>query len=380
MQDSEYATSGELPHMKEFDASSRASDEYLEKTYLFKMFKTATMDTLANASSCDISSCPGAAQSSNTLETLPAEEEYACEVITGKPKGAAIQKQVTVPPAWGMHALYILGYSVKEILGFNESNAVVTRRCETAAEGHSVAVKCLSTRNQELRDSIQKEYHILNQMSHKSIVVASEFHQSRFDMWLCMEYCQDTVEARVNRDGPIRRDSKEIQLLRELAEGVDYLHTLGGVAHRDLKPSSLLLKQTESGIPQLKIGGFSRARTLAGRVALGAGAHLGLYSAPEVWHNHMGMEEPADIFSLGLCLCFMLLGEAGLPVRLTDSIALNSFMMLGLPERCWPGVGVELELLLRQCLLPQPNSRPDASDLLAEAAFPGVRSPRPPAR
>jgi len=270
--------------------------------------------------------------------------------------------------------LFILGYSVKEILG-SSMTSVVIRRCEVRSDGQNVAVNCLATRDQDQRDTLQKEYAILRQMAHESIVRAVALHHGRFDMWLCMEYCHGTVEAHVNENGPIRPDSRDVQLLRELAEGVRYLHTLGGVAHRDLRPSSLLLRHTEDGL-QLKIGGFSRARPLAGRVALGKGANPSVYSPPEVWLNHMGMEEPADIWSLGMCMCFMQLGEGRLPVRLEDSIAVNAFVMLGLPERRWAGLSHGVEMIMRQCLAPQPNSRPDTADLLADASFPGQTVPR----
>jgi serine/threonine protein kinase len=367
-------TLGGLPLEKEPDTGTSASDRYLQRVYPFKHFRTADVLT-------DVGSGSSHTATSSTLETMHSAQNTqdtlaimedrgdADEPFPGKPRAAVPYHKVTVPPAWGIHALLNLGYSVKEILGSSMTNVVI-RRCEVRSEGQNVAVKCLSTRDQDQRGEIQKEYDILRQMAHENIVRSIALHESKFDMWLCMEYCHGTVEAHVNENGPIRPDSKEVQLLRELVEGVHYLHTLGGVAHRDLRPSSLLLRHAEDGL-QLKVGGFSRARPLAGRVALGKGANPSIYSPPEVWLNHMGMEEPADIWSLGMCLCFMQLGEGRLPVRLEDSIAVNALLMLGLPERRWAGLSHGVEMILRQCLAPQPNSRPDAADLLADASFPG---------
>mmetsp|Transcript_101270 Transcript_101270/g.286755 ORF Transcript_101270/g.286755 Transcript_101270/m.286755 type:complete len:387 (+) Transcript_101270:163-1323(+) len=369
MQDAAIGTQGALGAFqyqseRDSEADLSESDKYLQRAYPFMQFKTA--DSLMDVG------CGGThPATSSTLETLRSAQntQDTLLAVEEEPRASVSYQKVTVPPAWGIHALLNLGYSVKEIVGSNMTNVVV-RRCEVRSDGQNVAVKCLSTRNQDQRYTIQKEYDILSQMSHKNIVRAVALHQSTFDMWLCMEYCHGTVEAYVNENGPIRPESKDVQLLRELAEGVHYLHTLGGVAHRDLRPSSLLLRHTEAGL-QLKIGGFSRARPLAGRVALGKGASPSIYSPPEVWLNHMGMEEPADIWSLGMCMCFMQLGEGRLPVRLEDSIAVNAFCMLGLPERRWAGLSHGVEMLLRQCLAPQPNSRPDAADLLADASFPG---------
>jgi len=368
-------TPGGYPLEKEPDAGTSASDKYLQRVYPFKQFKTADVltDVGSGSSHAATSSTLETMHSAqNTLDTLAIMEDRgdADEAVSSKPRAAVpYHKVVTVPPAWGIHALFNLGYSVKEILGSSMTNVII-RRCEVRSENTNLAVKCLPTRDQDQRDNIQKEYDILSQMSHENIVRAIALHESKFDMWLCMDYCHGTVEAHVNENGPIRPDSGEVQLLRELAEGVHYLHTLGGVAHRDLRPSSLLLRRTEDGL-QLKIGGFSRARPLAGRVALGKGASPSVYSPPEVWLNHMGMEEPADIWSLGMCMCFMQLGEGRLPVRLEDSLAVNAFLMLGLPERRWAGLSHGVEMIMRQCLAPQPNSRPDAADVLADAAFPG---------
>lgn len=360
------------PLEKESHAGISESDKYLQRVYPFKDFTTAdslplvSSSSSQNGASLTLETMHSTLDALLTLDTLPTVEDRgdADELAPGKPKAAVPSHSVTVPPAWGIHALFNLGYSVKEVIGSNRADVVI-RRCVVRSGNHSVAVKCLSSRDQDQRDAVRREYDLLREMAHESIVQAIALHQSKFDVWLCMEYCQGTVETYVNENGPIRADAKEVQLLRELAEGVHYLHTRGGVAHRDLRPSNLLLRPREAGL-KLKIGGFSRARRLAGRVALGKGVSPSMYSPPEVWLGHPGREEPADLWSLGMCMWFVLLGEARLPVRLEDSNSVNAFLLLGLPKGRWAGLSHAVEMRLRQCLAPQPNSRPDIAELLAE--------------
>src|SRR5262249_14390438 len=101
------------------------------------------------------------------------------------------------------------------------------------------------------------------------------------------------------------------ELLRQLADALDYAHNQG-VVHRDLKPGNILLD--DAG--QAHIADFSIARLLSetqtnltttGRV-MGTPA----YMAPEQFTSSK-VDPPADIYSLGMVVYQLVTGAVAFP-------------------------------------------------------------------
>ncbi len=136
-------------------------------------------------------------------------------------------------------------------------------------------------------------------------------------------------------------------LLRELASGLQYLHSYD-IMHRDLKPQNLLI--TEDG--HLKLGDFGFARSLPRDDMAATLCGSPLYMAPEVL-SRQRYDAKCDLWSVGCIAWEMLTGSppftASTPMELLDVI--NSSLPVLPPavaESLPPPLTELLMLLLRR--------------------------------
>lgn len=155
-----------------------------------------------------------------------------------------------------------------------------------------------------------------------------------------------------------------LHLGARIARALDHAHR-HGVLHRDLKPANLLIDPARN---LLKLADFGLAR-LDGADTTRTGTALGSLDtqAPELLAG-APVDARSDLYSLGALLFLMLDGalpHAGLP--LPERLRARAG---GPPPRLrspQPGCPQALETLVRHCLAPQPDDRPDHAAAVAEA-------------
>ncbi len=97
--------------------------------------------------------------------------------------------------------------------------------------------------------------------------------------------------------------------LRQLLQGVEYLHALG-IAHRDLKLENLLV-DSQGQLLIADLGSAARCRTPDGKtIQLDSGVTVGSreYNAPEMNTEETYQGEKVDVFAAGACLFIMVVG------------------------------------------------------------------------
>lgn len=72
--------------------------------------------------------------------------------------------------------------------------------------------------------------------------------QTRFDLYIQMEFCESNLQQRLNASRIESEERKRI--FKEIVEGLHYIHSRS-IVHRDLKPPNIMLK---NGV--VKIGDF----------------------------------------------------------------------------------------------------------------------------
>jgi serine/threonine protein kinase len=170
-----------------------------------------------------------------------------------------------------------------------------------------------------------------------------------------------------------------------LAEALAYAHSQG-VLHRDVKPDNVLINQY--GRPMLADFNLSlepqaQARestgTFGGTLSYMSPEHLDAFNSADPTPHHV-VREPADIYSLGVVLFELAVGQRpfGPPPPLPDQgsrlRALADQRRLGAPSARSqrPAVTIALDRIIRRCLAPEPEARFASADQLA-ARLDGAR-------
>jgi serine/threonine protein kinase len=133
--------------------------------------------------------------------------------------------------------------------------------------------------------------------------------------------------------GPKLDDKLAQAILRELAEAIEYVHSLD-VVHRDIKPGNILVRSIEP--LDLVLTDFGIASILDGAsVRFTSLSRTGMYGAPETISGKVS--KATDYWSLGMIIAEVISGRhplAGLSDRVIDSyITDNRVELKDLPEK-----------------------------------------------
>lgn len=272
----------------------------------------------------------------------------------------------------------MFGFEIGEVLG--TGSMAVVRRAVRTSDRKEVAVKCVSSQDEEHRRFTREEYDLMRKLSHPAIACAYSFHERLFDVCICMEYCADgCVQSYVEQHGAFDVDSGQ-RLLWQFLTGVDYLHCKR-VVHRDLKPANLVL---HSGASVVKITDFNSAKQIGATVPklteltmqiadVHDGGSVMLtdrgsqhFKAPEIRFGHV-WNERVDIWSYGLCAHFML--AATLPFDSENRVVSECWVAGRNPDIQFDNISEVMKNLILQCLTVNMRNRPVAMELLLHPAF-----------
>jgi serine/threonine-protein kinase len=153
----------------------------------------------------------------------------------------------------------------------------------------------------------KREAKLLEALDHENIVKGFELRSAEGYLFCAMEHVDGaTVEERIERDGPFD-ERLALYVTREIARALSYLDRRG-VVHRDLKPGNVLL--TEDG--QVKLIDLGLAKLRDGMMQDSqAGLTVGTveYLSPEQARGREDVDIRSDIYSLGVSLFHMMVGE-----------------------------------------------------------------------
>ncbi|MCU0724358.1 MAG: serine/threonine protein kinase [Planctomycetes bacterium] len=175
---------------------------------------------------------------------------------------------------------------------------------------NQVALKIMKpelARNEAYRLRFLRESKLLMNLEHANIVRGYEIRRAEGYIFCAMEHVDGaTVEDRIEETGPF--DEKlALYVTREVAHALSYLDRRG-VVHRDIKPGNILL--TEQGAVKIIDLGLAKLRGGMTRDAA-EGTTVGTveYLSPEQARGLADVDIRSDIYSLGVTLFHMVVGE-----------------------------------------------------------------------
>ncbi|MCM2577083.1 protein kinase domain-containing protein [Streptomyces meridianus] len=255
-------------------------------------------------------------------------------------------------PGWSPTGLLAGRYELGELLG--SGGAAEVFRGTDRRLGRPVAVKVFRPGvGRGMEDRFEDEALLLARLEHAGLVTVYDIGRHEGRSFLVMQL----VEGRTLRQyaaGTAMDPHRVAEIGAALAGTLAHVHA-ADVMHCDVKPSNILLDG--AGRPYLTDFGISRPVDATASTNGGALVGTAAYLAPEQVKGER-VEQPADIYALGLVLLECLKGEleyAGTPL---ESAVARLHRLPVIPG----GLPPELDRLLREMTDPDPWARPCAPD------------------
>jgi formylglycine-generating enzyme required for sulfatase activity/tRNA A-37 threonylcarbamoyl transferase component Bud32 len=179
----------------------------------------------------------------------------------------------------------------------------------------------------------RREARVAARLRHPNIVTVHETGEAEGQLYIAMEYLPGrNLRQFLEAEGMLSLE-RALPILEQVADALDYAHAQG-VVHRDVKPSNVVVEETERGM-RATLMDFGLVKAMAESAALTSqGTLLGSpeYMAPEQADPNRAAEiGPAtDRYALGIVAYQMLTGRVPFPGN--TSATLNAHINLEPPE------------------------------------------------
>lgn len=154
------------------------------------------------------------------------------------------------------------GYQVQRELGRGAMGVVY--QAFDPNIGRPVAIKVIrlnaditAEESADLRQRLIREANAAGQLSHANLVTIYQLGEDGRNVFIAMEFVKGSPLFDLMKDGNSLAPARRLDILRQIAEGLDYAHRFG-VVHRDIKPANILIR--DDGC--VKIADFGIARMI----------------------------------------------------------------------------------------------------------------------
>ncbi|MET8134405.1 serine/threonine-protein kinase [Streptomyces sp. NPDC005251] len=165
----------------------------------------------------------------------------------------------------------------------------------------TVAVKVLSENwidRLDIRERFLSEARLLRKADSNRVVQVYDIGELPDGRpYFVMEYADGGTLADRIEAGPLPV-AEALRMTALAARGAAALHE-AGIVHRDIKPSNVLLRTTPGGVDRVLLADLGLAKSLAQASGLTIAAGSAGYTPPEAARPGSGIDERADVYSLG---------------------------------------------------------------------------------
>lgn len=248
-------------------------------------------------------------------------------------------------------------YEVGNIIGEGGFAIVRVGRCRKTGELR--AIKTIE-KEEAHAQLYGREIAIIKRVNHPNIVKTYDVFETENEIHIVMEYMKGGMLYESIEDGIRFHEQDVVQIMREILDGIIYLHSQG-IVHRDLKPENVLC--TSSTLPfHVKISDFGLssiadiAEMKEKKVLMCTMIGTPEFIAPEI-ANREPYTEKVDVWALGM-LCYNTITRR-LPLDENKDMLLQirKGVTLTFPEEEWALYGEEVKSFMRAVLCTDPEKR-----------------------
>jgi YVTN family beta-propeller protein len=264
----------------------------------------------------------------------------------------------------------LLGYRIEAVLGRGGMSAVYL--AHDSRLKRNVALKVLNSElavDADFRDRFLRESELAASLDHPNVIPIFEAGEADGHLFIAMRYVAGSDLKKLLASGPLE-PADAVGLAAQIASALDAAHA-GGLAHRDVKPSNVLVAPGAGarGADHVYLSDFGLTQRLGDAERPTAREPLMAtiaYVSPEQIRGEQ-VDDRADVYSFG-CLFYECL--AGVPPFRASSDAALLFAHLEqepprLSERGFPEA---IDAVIERALAKDPDERYETVTALVDAA------------